>query len=257
MRDMRFFEGVPHREIVWGDYEVFTPAFYYDFAQLTVALAAPLDRIEALLPARWLYPLRPAPRSGVAVIAAYQYRDCDLGPYNEVLIGFPVAVGRRLPVLAGLRRFAFHGGAISIWQLPVTTPIARDLGIEIAGYPKFLADIAFTSEARATACRLDEGGRHILTIRVKHGPCRGDPARMRVEPITVKGDRVLRSAATMSIPTVARSWRGRGVELTLGDHPLADAIRRLDLGRVLMAAYSSNAQSILSSPVESWPLGGE
>ena len=254
MRDMQFFEGVPHRQISWEGRETFTPTFYYDTAQLSVVFVTPVDRIRELLPSDRLHPLRLTPRSGLTVISAYHYRDCDIGPYFEVLFGFPVSVDKRAPVLAGLWRLMAGGGAIWIWQLPVTTEIARDLGVSVAGYPKFLANIEFGSDAGIATCRLREGDREILSLRVKHGRPRRVGNRMRYELVTVKDDHLVRSIAVNCYPHATRSFSGRKAALELGDHPLADQIRQLNFGRVLMTSYAPDNQAILTAPFESWPL---
>jgi len=254
MRDVEFFAGVPQRLITAAGYEVTIPTFYYDYSQASVVLVTPLERIRELLPSHRLYPLRLTPRSGVTVIVAYEYRDTDIGPYNEVAIGFPVTVDRNSPVLTELRRFQTQGGSVFIWQLPVTTAIARDLGVEAAGYPKFLADIEMGDEAGLATCRLAEEGRHILTLRLRHRKPRRRSERTRMWPVTVKGDRLLRGPAVNNIPQAAVAFHGRGVELELGDHPLADQLRRLEMGRATMASYAPANQTILSPPLESWPL---
>ncbi len=50
------------------------------------------------------------------------------------------------------------------------------------------------------------------------------------------------------------SYGGRGAEVELGDHPLADRLRSLGMGRVLMASFAPASQMVLGPPVESWPL---
>jgi hypothetical protein len=254
MRDVEFFQGVPQRPVTVAGYEVVTPAFYSDYSQISAVWVTPLDRIRELLPSRRLHPLRLTPRRGVTVIVAYEYRDTTLGPYNEVAVGFPVTVDKKAAVLAGLRRFQAEGGSIFIWQMPVTTAIARDTGVEVAGYPKYLADIDITDEARLATCRLAEGNRHILTLRLRHRKSREQQQRMRYEPVTVKGDRLLRGMSVTNFRSSRMSFTGRGVELELGDHPLADQLRHLELGRVIMASYAPAVQSVLSPPLESWPL---
>jgi len=174
----------------------------------------------------------------VTVIVALEYRDTDIGPYNELLVGFPVTVDRNAPVLTELRRFQVQGGSLFIWQLPVTTAIARDLGVEIAGYPKFLADIEMGDDAGVATCRLAEGGRHILTLRLRHRKPRRRAERTRMMPVTVKGDHLLRGLSITSIPQETVAYGGRGVQLELGEHPLADQLRRLEMGRVIMASYA-------------------
>jgi Acetoacetate decarboxylase (ADC) len=257
MRDTEFFAGVPQHPVTVAGCEFPSPTFYYDFSQANVVAVTPLERIRELLPSPRLYPLRLTPRSGVTVIVAYEYRDSDIGPYNEVAVGFPVTVDRNAPVVTELRRFQVQGGSVFIWQLPVTTAIARDLGVEVAGYPKFLADIDFGAEGGLVTCRLAEGGRHILTLRLRHRSPRRRDERVRYEPVTVKGDRLLRGLGISNIPRAAVTFNGRGVELELGDHPLAERLRRLEMGRVIMASYAPANQLVLAPPLESWPLARE
>ena len=52
-----------------------------------------------------------------------------------------------------------------VWQLPVTTERARRGGVDMYGYPKFLADISFSREKDALACTLSEGGKNILVLK--------------------------------------------------------------------------------------------
>jgi hypothetical protein len=54
-----------------------------------------------------------------------------------------------------------------VWQLPVTTEIARVGGVELYGYPKFIADIEFEKEADQLTCHLSEDGNKILCLRGK------------------------------------------------------------------------------------------
>ena len=254
MRDLEFFAGVPQHPVMVAGYDGPSPAFYYDYSQTAVALATPLERIRELLPSPRLYPLRLTPRSGVTVIGVYEYRDTDIGPYNEVVIGFPVTVDRNAPVLTELRRFQVHGGSLFVWQLPVTTAIARDIGVELAGYPKFLADIGISDEAGLVTSWAAEGDRHLLTLRLPHRPPRRREVRVRAMPVTVKGDRLLRSASIARVSREAVAYDGRGVELELGDHPVAEGLRRLQMGRVIMASYAPANQMVLPGPTESWPL---
>jgi hypothetical protein len=253
-RDLDFFRGVPQRLITVAGYVRPTPAFFYDGSEADVYLATPLERIRELLPSRRLHPLRLTPRSGVTLIVASEYRDSDLGTYREVIIGFPVTVDRNAPVTTELRRFMAQGGSVYIWQIPVTTTIARDVGVEVAGSRRFLAEIDFRAEAGLVTCRLGEGERHILTLRLRHRPPVKRDVRLRALPVTVKGDRLLRATTVTRIPRAAVVYDGRGVELDLGDHPLAGELRRLRLGRVIMASYAPANQSILGPPLESWPL---
>jgi hypothetical protein len=253
---MEFFDGITQFETAFEGHEGKTPTFYYDTTQIAAAFLTPLDRIRELLPDERVHPLRATRRSGITIVTGYDYRDTDIGPYREVLIGFPVTVGKPSPIGAGLRRFVSRGGPIWIWQLPVTTEIARDLGIGIAGYPKFLAEIEVHSDDGVAVCRLREGGSEILTLRVKHRSPRKVDGRMYYEPITMKGTRLLRSSVVAGYPHLARSLAGRGVTLAIGEHPISEKIRDLELGRAVMGLYSPDCRFILSTPLEGWPIAG-
>lgn len=253
-RDLDFFRGIPQRLITVAGYARPTPAFFYDSVQTDVLLATPLDHIRELLPSHRLHPLRLTPRSGATMIMASEYRDSDLGSYREVLIGFPVGVDRNAPVAVELRRFIAQGGSLYIWQMPLTTSIARDVGGEVAEARRFLAEIDILDEPGSVTCRLAEDGRQVLTLRVRHRPPVERERRLRTLPVTVKGDRLVRATAITRIRRSAVAYDGRGVELELGDHPLSDQLRRLSPGRVITASYYPSNQSIVSAPLESWPL---
>lgn len=78
------------------------------------------------------------------VFSAYEYRKTDADPYNEVSIAIMATFQQRqipgvtLAVQAMRHRFTSY-----VWHLPVTTERARVGGVELFGYPKFIADISF------------------------------------------------------------------------------------------------------------------
>ena len=74
-------------------------------------------------------------------------------------------VRRLLPGLTVLSMMARRYFTAYVWQLPVTTERARIGGVEMYGYPKFLADIVFVDEGNMLACTLSEGGKDILTLK--------------------------------------------------------------------------------------------
>ncbi len=80
---------------------------------------------------------------------------------------------------------------------------------------------------------------------------------MRYEPITCKEGRLLRSIVLANPRHLTRSYSGRRVEMELGDHPVADELRRLELGKPVMASFSPDGQAILTAPFESWPVGAD
>lgn len=83
-------------------------------------------------------------------ITSFNYFETSIGPYGEIGVGIPVVFdASTIPVLPLLLesyypRFGFH-----VMCLPVTTIRARDTGIGVWGYPKFIADMCFVSEPEA------------------------------------------------------------------------------------------------------------
>ena len=141
MHDLSFFQQVAHVEVPWGETTISVPIFYYDISSISAAFLTPLDKIKALLPSPRMKPLRVTPWHGLTAITAYEYRDCDLGPYNEVSISFPITIDKTSSWVKTLLGKTDEYLKVYIRHLPVTTEIARAVGVDFAGFPKFIAEI--------------------------------------------------------------------------------------------------------------------
>lgn len=167
MRGSPFFEGVAQIDATLQEHPVKLPIFYYDGTAISAAFPARLGALRGLMPDPRICPARLAPGVGVVAITCFEYRDTDIGPYNELAISVPLnepASAPNLPgraLVAGIRRRQLHAW---VHHLPVTTEIARVGGVELYNYPKFLAGIDFEETATERICRLSEGQEHILTL---------------------------------------------------------------------------------------------
>ena len=106
--------------------------------------------------------------SGSTLVAftAFEYRKTDIDPYNEFYISFPITFRKRaIPGITVLGMMARRYFTAYVWQLTVTTERARKGGVEMYGYPKFLADISFPRENDAFTCTLSEGGKNIFVLK--------------------------------------------------------------------------------------------
>ncbi|MGE5140042.1 MAG: acetoacetate decarboxylase family protein [Rudaea sp.] len=252
-RNLDFFRGILQATVPVGKYMMCMPLFYYDFTALLVTFVTPLERIRPLLPSPVMHALRLTPWHGVTVFAAFEYRDTDIGPYNELSIAFPITLHKPAPVLTGLLKPMSEGMTTYIRHLPVTTEIARDLGIEHAGYPKFLADIRFDRHEDWIDCRVAEGGSHILTLSARKGSLQAAD-RMRFHAVNVHYDRILYGMATANVQRVSLSRNPSDVRLELGNHSIAQELGRLGLGRMIDCRYCPEGQLILNSVLESYEL---
>ena len=86
-------------------------------------------------------------RKTVMTIAFFEYRKCSGGPYNEVAVAihsYPEAMGDdvKFSLFDMLKKPDKRKVGTFILDLPVTTDWAMAGGVEIYGYPKWVADIA-------------------------------------------------------------------------------------------------------------------
>ncbi|MFZ5573433.1 MAG: acetoacetate decarboxylase family protein [Thermodesulfobacteriota bacterium] len=169
-----FFSGIVqtyHRE-----YDVTLPIFYYDASAFTGIYTAPTQRVKAWMPFPGATPLEILPGRSLIAISAFEYRDTDIAPYNEFSVAALVSHPRRqITGLTLAAQFLSNRLQIVILSLPVTSERARKGGVEMAGYPKFLADIEFTETDGKRVCVVSSQGNRLLTfygsiLKTKKGP---------------------------------------------------------------------------------------
>ena len=168
MRGSPFFEGVNQVDFAIGGQPGKSPCFYYDASSMTASFPARLSALRELMPDPRYVPARLAPGIGIVAISCLEYRDTDIGPYNELAIAVGLNVpGDRANLPGRAVRRAIRSGQLHayIQHLPVTTEVALRGGIDFYNFPKFLADIEFADHGDQRTCRLAEGREHILTLQ--------------------------------------------------------------------------------------------
>ncbi|WP_158883327.1 acetoacetate decarboxylase family protein [Amycolatopsis anabasis] len=167
----------------------------------------------------------PVPGFALCSLVFVRYLDGDLGPYHEFGVAFLI----RSPRGRGV-------GAFIHW-LPVNQPFTLAAGRSIWGFPKEMADIELRLAGRAKRCVVRHDGHLVADLLVKPGlpvPSRG--AAASIDAYTYR-DGVLRRT-----PWDLRAGRVRtrpgGTVLRLGEHPVAQELRRLGLPRTALATSS-------------------
>ena len=242
-----FLKSVMQWEFDWEGRKAKLPVFYYDNTALTAIYTASTSAVRALLPHPAMRPIELYPGRCLAAFTAFEYRETDIDPYNEFSISFPVTFDRpQIPgVTAGLQ-MARRCYSAYVWQLPVTTEIARVGGVEMYGYPKFIADIDFTRDSGWVTCDLSEGGKRILSLRGKALPTsRGKVVRFVT--YSMKDGIPLVANVYQNPIEYAQSRRSQAAELTLGDeHPTAQKLMGIRLSpSPLMYQFSPVNEAIL------------
>jgi hypothetical protein len=184
-----------------------------------------------LLPGPELELAEVLPGRALCSIAVIDYRDNDLGDYNEVSIAFFVRPrGERpaLPWLGSWIDMARGSLGVHIRHLPVDQSFTCEAGSTIWGYPKTVQQIDFDYEPGTARCRLVYDGEHALTLEVPRGGTRSLPERPMVTWSYREG--VLhRTRATQGAEGFG--FHLGGARLTLGSGVIAEELRSLGLPR--------------------------
>jgi hypothetical protein len=244
------FSGIVQWEMDWQGRKAKLPVFYYDNTAVTAIFSAPTSRLKRLLPHPDLRPIELYPGTGLLAVTCFEYRRTDIDPYNELSIAVLATLRTRtlpgLSLLAQVARRCFHA---YVWKLPVTTEIARVGGVDLYGYPKFIAGIDFERPAGSIACHLSEAGQPILSLRGPTLPTGRGKVTRYVTTSIKEGSPLVANVVTDPLE-YAESFTGAGATLELhGDHEIAAQLRAVGLSKKpVLYQYAPRTQAILFSP---------
>jgi hypothetical protein len=172
-----------------------------------------------------------APGRTQLTLVIVDYRDNDLGDYDEVGIVFFVKPAKQPDAPLGTY----------IHALPVNQGFTCEAGRRIWGFPKSVEEIDFRYAPDSATCRLAMGGRHVLTLTVPRGGSGSTPDAEAIGYTLIEGI-PHRNVFTRGGRGEATTPGGAGVKLELGDHPLAEALRGLGLADAtpLLSAWSEH-----------------
>ncbi|MFC2031594.1 acetoacetate decarboxylase family protein [Chloroflexota bacterium] len=178
-------------------------------------------------------------------VMAPEYQQIDIvNPYDELAITIPGS-------LRGLDRTT---DLLYYIQLPVTTEDARWPGVEIYGFPKYVAAIDFEESESDVACTLALAGQEILTLRVTKGAAQDD--ERQVENLTFLDDVPLLTTFRCRGRRHASAGPG-GAILHLGEHRNARELRSAQLELSSVAHfYCPTMSATLSTPNKPESAGG-
>jgi hypothetical protein len=220
------------RRWVFQGREVTMPVVVRDASSAAATYLVRAAAARRLLPGPELDVVELLPGRALLSIAAIDYRDNDLGDYNEVSIalfvrerGAPAGV----PWIGAALDLARNRLATYIYKLPVNQSFTCEAGRGIWGFPKTVEQIEFSDAGGSRACRLVMDGRHVLTLSVRRGGARTLPDAAMITYSYVDG--ALHRTSFVSGARAVGLHLGGGSELAFGDHPLADELRALGLPR--------------------------
>jgi hypothetical protein len=197
----------------------------------------PIDVVE-ILPGRTLLS-----------IGAIDYRDNDLGDYDEIALAFFVrerTARPGVPYLGALLDLARQRIATYIHRLPVNQSFTREAGCRIWGFPKTLDEIEIERPPGRFLCTWVKDGRHVFTFSVPRGGTRSLPEVVLTTYSFIEGV-AHRTRFTSAAEGVG--VRPGGAQLRLGDHAIADELRALGLPkRALMTTWMERMRASFEAP---------
>ena len=193
---------------------------------------------RALLPGPEFELVELLPGRALCVIAIIDYKDNDLGDYNEVSVALFVRPrGERagVPYLGSWLDLGRGELGVHILHLPVNQSFTCEAGRTIWGYPKTVQEIDFDYTKDRASCRLVIEGKHVLTLSVPRGGNKVLPeSEMKTWSYVDGAPHVVRAQQGCE----GFGMRFGGAELTLGTGAIADQLRSLGLPkRPLMCTW--------------------
>jgi len=217
-----------------GDYliqgrTVTMPCIVRDACSATATWLVSSRAAQALLPGPELEIAEVLPGRGLLSIACIDYRDNDLGDYNEVSIAFFVRkrgdrkgipyLGAAVDMMRGL--LPTH-----IIHLPVNQSFTCEAGCTIWGFPKTVDEIEIDTGGQRLRCVWNKDGQNVLKLDLPTGGKRAFPEQTLCTYSYIDGalheTPFASSAQNLGI-------RMRGAQIELGAHPVADELRSLGL----------------------------
>ncbi len=206
------------------------PAVVRDASSGSVMYLVDLEPAQALLPDAF-EAIEAAPGKTQLTLVIIDYRDNDLGDYDEVGIIFFVKPNGQPDAPVG----SF------IYKLPVNQKFTCEAGVRIWGFPKTVEEIDFRYAKGSATARLVMGGQHVFTLTVPRGGSDSTPDTEAVGYTVIEGI-PHRNVFTRGGAGEQTTPGGDGVTLELGDHPIADSLRRVgvDAATPLLSAWSEH-----------------
>lgn len=232
-----------------GKTPVELPILYLRDDHFALMYTADFKKAQELMPTKNLHPVAMPNGRALVAVAAFNFLETSIGSYGEIGIVLFVVHGRKpLPLIPAIRESRYAGFGSIVLHLPVTKIIARDSGRGIWGYPKFCTDMEFTVMPEFKQVELSEKGQYILTMRV---PNRGGLKRDARDMVTytVKGNDLVRTNIAQ-LGTYRQCMNPSDAVLELGNHPMADTLRSLDISkRPLLSRLFLERSAILPSGI--------
>ena len=210
---------------------------------------------QTLIDASGLRVARVAPGRAVCTIGAIDYKDGEIGAYQEIAITFFVQErgSWSLPYVGSVIGLLRSKLSAYVHRLPVDNSLSCEVGQTIWGLPKVVAEIDISSEGDLQTSVLKIDGQHVLTQAMRTGGSRATGDRNQIS-YAARDGMLHRSPSVMNAAQVG--FRLGGATLELGPHPIADELRSLGLPkRPLFTTYIGKMTGLFYAVEKTKSLG--
>jgi hypothetical protein len=213
------------------------PCIVRDATSGSAIFLVPAPAAQKLIPGEAYEIVEAAPGQGQLIVGFVDYRDNDLGDYNEVMIIFFVKPKGAPPQAQGT----------FIYKLPVNQEFTCEAGKRIWGFPKTVEQIDIDYAADSAVCTLVMDGQRVFTLRLPRIAAAPEAPDMEMTTYTYLDGPC--AVPFTSGGTTAIVPGGEGVELDLGAHPLAGQLRALGLPAApLMSTWMEHMHGSFGAP---------
>ena len=215
------------------------PCIVRDAGSGNAIFTVPSEGVQRLIPGDAFEVVEAAPGHTQLILAIIDYRDNDLGDYNEVGIIFTV-------------RPRGAGDDVSgtfIYKLPVDQSFTCEAGCTIWGFPKSVEKIDYDYAGDSATCRLEMDGKHVFTLTIPRGEGVGSE-ELETQTYTYIGGVAHETPFKTGGRGMSLNPGGQGVVLELGDHSIAEELRGLGLegASPVLSTFTENMSGSFGTP---------
>lgn len=238
-----------------GQYEVQgtnigMPVVVRDASSLAGTWLVDTAKAREMIPGAAFEPVELFPGKAILSLAAIDYRDNDLGDYNEISIAFfvrPRGQSGGIPYLGTLIDLIRSRVCTYIQWLPVDQSFTRDAGDGIWGFPKTVETIDYENIGGKVSAKLVADGKQVLRLSGSSSGSQKIPEATMTTYTYIEGQPHATAFTSRSSDVGLRV--GGGIELEFGDHPFADQLRGLGLSsRPMMSVWMGHMHATFDTP---------
>jgi hypothetical protein len=224
------------------------PAQFSDGRVVAAVYSIPIECAREAVTPLQLYPIALPGQTALAVLCTFEYPQSSIGPYREFAVGIVVRSKPQSGPFSALDLFSTHPDT-GAWMLsmPVTSEIARRYGVELFGFPKFVASIDVERLSSVCTTTVADGSSMLLRATVPLGPGVKMPVPWLVT-YTQKASQVLRTRIKTKWWVTLSSGGGTRIEIADCDHPMTARLRALKVSKTpIFVLHGTRFRAILEA----------